>query len=76
MVMSGTSNVGHGECLVRSDAGRALRCLAARLVSRSFSAQRHDSVPILACRLRQLERLACIEDLQQFCISASQCNAP
>ena len=45
-------------------------------VFRSFSAQRHDRVPILACRLRQLERLACIEHLPHVCISAAQYDAP
>ena len=55
---------------------RPLRFLVARPVARSFSAQRHDSIPILAYRLSQLERLACIEHLRHFSISGARHGFP
>ena len=72
----GAYNVIYGERFVRSDPAQASRVLAVGPLSRSISAQRHDSVLVLACRLCQLERLACVEHLPHFCISAAQHGFP
>ena len=59
----GAGDVGYGERLVCSKCAQAMRILLARLSASNFRAQRHDSGLILACQLRQLNRLALVEHL-------------
>lgn len=77
MTAGGTrGDVGTAERLVCSDPARALRSLLAGPASRSFRTQRHDSVLILACWLRQSDCLACAEHLPHVRISAARLDTP
>ena len=66
----GACDVGHGKRLICSNHAQAVRTLLAGVSARNFSAQRHDSVLIVACQLRQLDRLAFVEHLPDYSVSA------